>query len=537
MAWFEASRRQKLEAVRVAAMAGRFAFVGAACAVLNLTIMYVGTVLIGVHYVSAALATCLITIPLSYFFHRRVTFQISKAWHGEISEFLRFVIAQLVQFALGICILVILVERAGMTPMWGTVAMTALMFVYGFAVNSAWVFRMLSFGFLGRGRQRVVQRSTEFHLLQVSAFFRNHGGGIEAVADRIARDLAQGGMRVHWMAGGSAIERPRSNDQRLIIDQARSIDFVERKLGLPSPIWSLGSLRRLWVAVTGCSILHVHDFLYMPTLAAMCFAVILRKPVVLTQHIGPVEFKSRGARVLLHALHRTVGRLAMRCANQVVFVSKPVMSYFERFATFRRPPLLIANGVDHDIYRPSSARPAEKGSFDCLFVGRFVEKKGLALLRQCMDVPGLHWTFVGWGPLSPSDWDPFPAHVDVHGGLRADQVIPFYQAADLLVLPSTGEGFPLVVQEALACGTPVLVSSEVAEAFPEIDSRCVSSVDLRQSGSVLALRERLQTLAGDPATLDQARQSAAALARQWSWGRCVDQYRSVYGSVTEVPTG
>jgi putative flippase GtrA len=135
--------RQSLGAMRVIAMAGRFAMVGAACAALNFTIMFVGTVVVGIHYVEAALLACLITVPVSYFFHRRVTFRISPTWQGEASEFLRFVLSQLVQFGVGLCILVALVERAGFTPMWGMVMMTALMFAYGFVVNSTWVFKAL----------------------------------------------------------------------------------------------------------------------------------------------------------------------------------------------------------------------------------------------------------------------------------------------------------------------------------------------------------------------------------------------------------
>jgi putative flippase GtrA len=135
--------RQGLGAMGVIAMAGRFAMVGAACAALNFTIMFVGTIVIGINYVEAALLACLITVPLSYFFHRRVTFRISSAWQGEASEFLRFVLSQLVQFGVGLCILVILVEWVGCTPMWGMVLMTALMFAYGFAVNSTWVFKAL----------------------------------------------------------------------------------------------------------------------------------------------------------------------------------------------------------------------------------------------------------------------------------------------------------------------------------------------------------------------------------------------------------
>ncbi len=224
----------------------------------------------------------------------------------------------------------------------------------------------------------------------------------------------------------------------------------------------------------------------------------------------------------------------MRFASQVVFVGRPVKEYFERFATFKRPPRLITNGVDHDVYHPVMPH-VSIGPLRCLFVGRFVEKKGLALLKHCVDLPGLHWTFVGWGPLSPRSWAPLPERVEVYENLRGQEVVPHYQSADLLVLPSSGEGFPLVVQEALACGTPVLVSVEVAAALPMADSQCIFSVDLSGKDAASALRDRIRYLERDRALVTGAREKAVALSRQWSWDTCIDQYWEIYQVVRGVP--
>ncbi|MCA0242731.1 MAG: glycosyltransferase family 4 protein [Proteobacteria bacterium] len=364
-------------------------------------------------------------------------------------------------------------------------------------------------------------------LLQVSAFFRSHGGGIEVVADELARRLPGPDLTVHWMASGTTADRPAEPlPAGLDVEPMRCLDPLERRLGLPMPLWGPCGLLRLWRAVGRADLVHVHDYLYQPSLAAIVFARLRRRPYVVTQHIGEIPFRSPRLRALLAILNRQLGARVLAGAARAVFVGAPVMQYFEQHARFKRPPCLVPNGVDLQRFHPPADRSARSGDLRLLFVGRFVEKKGLPLLRRCLDLPGLHWTFIGWGPVPPA-----PAstpQVTLAGRLPPDAIVPHYQAADLLVLPSTGEGFPLVVQEALACGTPVLVSREVAQAFPARDEACVFDVDLQGADPLGALRETLSALAADPARLRTARHAARQLAGQWSWQRCVQAYRALY---------
>jgi len=367
----------------------------------------------------------------------------------------------------------------------------------------------------------------------VSAFFPAHGGGIEVVAGQLAFNLARSkNLSVRWMAGGEEkVDDPLPPGLEVI--RANSWDPFEKRIGLPFPCWSPRSLAKLWGIVKKSDVVHVHDYLYVPSLAALVFSRLLGVPVVLTQHIGQIRFSSKIASTILESLNRTLGNLGLRLASRVVFVSRPVLEYFTEFVTWKKPAQIVPNGVDRVRYTADETRQSSS-NVRVLFVGRFVEKKGIRHFERCFDIANATWTFLGGGALNPKQLWELPSTVRVLEGLRGGDVIPYYQEADLLVLPSTGEGFPLVVQEALACGTPVLVSAEVAQAFPEIDERCVFSVELRVADPRAALRQAVEALARAPERLAEARSHATALAAQWSWERCAESYRQIYESLAEA---
>jgi glycosyltransferase involved in cell wall biosynthesis len=121
-----------------------------------------------------------------------------------------------------------------------------------------------------------------------------------------------------------------------------------------------------------------------------------------------------------------------------------------------------------------------------LFCGKFIPKKRpldlVAALRRLETVephkPQLHLLFVGSGELAAElrsqcavifdIGKPAEVQADAHapaasfvGFLNQMEICKAYVAADLLVLPSDhGETWGLVVNEAMACGTPAVVSDQ-----------------------------------------------------------------------------
>ncbi|KAB2963780.1 MAG: glycosyltransferase family 4 protein [Thermoanaerobaculia bacterium] len=114
-----------------------------------------------------------------------------------------------------------------------------------------------------------------------------------------------------------------------------------------------------------------------------------------------------------------------------------------------------------DLLRFQDSKPRRSPGLKILFVGKLTETKGFDLLLQAFDrvrraSPDATLRVAGQGR-----W-PGPLAAAIECGRVAHEQLPeVYSAADVLVLPSRLDGFGMVVSEALACGTPVLVSDRV----------------------------------------------------------------------------
>src|SRR6185436_13559507 len=101
-----------------------------------------------------------------------------------------------------------------------------------------------------------------------------------------------------------------------------------------------------------------------------------------------------------------------------------------------------------------------------------------------------------------------------------------YRLAAVFAFPSLYEGFGLPVDEAMACGTPVVAST--ASSVPEVAGDAALLVDPLD---VQAISEGLARVLTDETLAGALRQRGPLWARRFSWERSISRVREVYGVV------
>lgn len=277
-------------------------------------------------------------------------------------------------------------------------------------------------------------------------------------------------------------------------------------------------------------LIHGH-FAHAGGYAGLQLRAQIEKPLIVTVHGSDINRFLIGAEGAPYLKGRSTK--ALQEADAIIAVSNDLAQKVQRYVISDNIHT-IYNGVDLEQFFPVEDKnelkkqlslPAEKKVM--LFVGNIIESKGIfdlikaweILMRQRSD---LHICIIGYSEDEKLTSEIRTSkNISYIGELSHDQVIPYMQAADLLVHPSYSEGFGLVVAESLACGCPVVCSK--AGALPELITGddvglCIEAGNIQQLADTIiaALSKQWST------------EAMVQHARQFSMDKNVKAHLSLY---------
>jgi glycosyltransferase involved in cell wall biosynthesis len=182
---------------------------------------------------------------------------------------------------------------------------------------------------------------------------------------------------------------------------------------------------------------------------------------------------------------------------------------------------VIPYGIDLRRFSPASAsqRSASSGKLRLLFVGIINQRKGIKYLLEALKLTGnknIELTVCGRVVDDLSIFKPFASQVTVRPSVSFPELVNAYQQSDLFVFPSVAEGFAQVLLESLACGLPILSTTNTA-APDLIDDGIQGFVVEPRRPDLLA--QRMQWAFDHPAQLNEMREAARLRAEHFTWER------------------
>lgn len=278
--------------------------------------------------------------------------------------------------------------------------------------------------------------------------------------------------------------------------------LLDRALRLnPTVIWELWSRDPDVLVLGGYS---------DPTVwLALAYATLMDTPVAVW--MGSWEGTAR----LTSRLVRSLKRAFVRRADAWIVYGSRAAEWVTALGADKRCVHEATNTVDmrhfHDRARELGTPPSGDDPLQLLYCGQLIPRKNVGAVIEAIDgfqADDLILTVVGDGPERDSletQAEEVAPKVRFEGPVDRDQLPGYYGSVDTLVLPSLREVWGLVVNEALACGSSVLVSERCGCAPDLVEMNFNGSTfdperptDLRRRiDELIERKEQLRACRGD----------------------------------------
>jgi glycosyltransferase involved in cell wall biosynthesis len=246
-------------------------------------------------------------------------------------------------------------------------------------------------------------------------------------------------------------------------------------------------------------LIHSHGF--VAGSIANLLSLVFKKPYVVSVHwiIGKGRLGSSKA-----ILNRLLSR-----ARVILALSKAAQEEVSTLGLPRDKIRRFKYWVDLARFRPTDKNFCKRivgvdNRTFVLYVGRLIREKGILTV---LEIAGHYQSrndvifgIIGTGPLESEvkKYCELHSNLTFFGGIQNEHLSPYYNSADLVIVPSIHEeGFGRVIMESISCGVPVLASNRggIPEALDE-------TVGVICDPELSSLESKLDLLLSNPGFLE-----------------------------------
>ena len=374
-------------------------------------------------------------------------------------------------------------------------------------------------------------------VLELTQRFAPALGGVERYVERLAKELTSAGARVEVSTSDLARDQPMTRGQFSPGSGPVAVRRHRAYLAAPMPHGSgvvvpgmvLDALR------SPVDVVHAHAFGHFPLWVGALSRALRGTPLVVTTHSDPGS-----GTPLARLWSRYVVRTSVRSADRIVALSRLERDWLAGLGAPRERIHVIPPGIDVGEFAalPARLKPAEEPVI--LFVGRLsAQQKGLGtLVRAFAKVPRgfrsrLRLVGADWGGLDSTlalaRSLGVSERVEALGAVSRERLVEEYASAELLVLPSRFDSFPVVVLEAMAAGLPVVATrvGGVPEAVEEGKSGLLVPPE-----DPAALAEGIRTVLADPELRVRFGAAGRERAARFDWSVVAAEYVQLFREVS-----
>jgi glycosyltransferase involved in cell wall biosynthesis len=228
-----------------------------------------------------------------------------------------------------------------------------------------------------------------------------------------------------------------------------------------------------------------------------------------------------------------IEKLSFLTPNKIISVSDHTTNKLKNELLSKKEIITIPDGIDFDHIQ--KIKPSVTKS-DVVFTGRLLSHKNVNVLIKSIDIlkehkPDIKCLIIGDGP-EKKQLEKMVTNLNLNNNVlflgfieNHDEVYSLIKSSKVFVLPSTREGFGIVVIEANACGIPVITTNNKDNASKDLIEEGNNGDICRLNGFNIS-RKISNLLQKD--SNNQVKQHCIDSVKKYDWKNIIKKIEEVY---------